>query len=89
MKVAVEELEAKDSSGEWGKGVVWAAVDGGFAAGGMGASEVMDSRVSAATIPPMEWPIRIVRTDGSIVGDGVEADTSRSMTTFWSLAGMV
>lgn len=53
--MAVEELEAKDVSGEFGKGVVWAAVDGGgFAAGGMGASEVMDKRVSAATIPPME-----------------------------------
>lgn len=27
----------------------------------------------------------MVRTDGSIVGDAVEAEISRSMTTFWSL----
>lgn len=79
----MEDLEAKVVSGEVGKGVVCAAEDGeGFAAGGMGASEVMDKRASAATIPPIEWPTRMVRTEGSTVGEGVEADTSRSMTTF-------
>ena len=40
----------------------------------------MDKRVSAATIPPMEWPIKMTRTEGSTVGDGVLAATSRSMT---------
>ena len=53
--------------------------------GGRGGSEVMDRRVSAATMPPMECPMRIVCTEGSTVGDGVPAETSRSMTTFWSL----
>ena len=48
-------------------------------------SDRMESRVSAATIPPMEWPTKTVRTEGSMVGEGVEAETSRSMTTFCSL----
>ena len=52
---------------------------------GTGESEVIVRRVSAATIPPMECPIKIVCTEGSIVGEGVEAATSRSMTLFWSL----
>lgn len=34
-------------------------------------SEVIASIVSAATIPPMECPMRIVCTEGSMVGDGV------------------
>ena len=41
--------------------------------------------VSAATMPPMEWPMRITRTEGSTVGDGVSAATSMSITAFWSL----
>ena len=45
----------------------------------------MAKRASAATMPPIEWPMRIVWTEGSIVGEGVEAATSRSMTLFWSL----
>ena len=52
---------------------------------GMGKSEVIARRVSAATMPPMECPTRIVWTEGSMVGEGVEAATSRSMTLFWSL----
>ena len=56
--------------------------DGGVE--GMGRSDVMASRVSAATIPPMLCPMRIVWTDGSSVGDGVPASTSRSITWFWS-----
>ena len=51
----------------------------------IGASEVIERRVSAATIPPIECPINIVWTLGSIVGEGVEAETSMSMTTFCSL----
>ena len=51
----------------------------------MGWSLRMERRVSAATMPPMLWPIRSVRTEGSMVGLGVEAATSRSMTLFWSL----
>ena len=51
----------------------------------MGESEAMESRVSAATIPPIECPIRMVRTEGSIVGDGVDVATSRSMIRFSSL----
>ena len=53
----------------------------------MGASLIMARRVSAATIPPMLCPMRMVCTDGSIVGEGVEAATSRSITLFWSLLG--
>ena len=49
---------------------------------GTGESEVMVRRVSAATMPPIECPIKIVWTAGSIVGEGVEAATSRSMTLF-------
>lgn len=48
-------------------------------------SDVMARRVSAATIPPMEWPIRIVWTEGSIVGEGVEEETSMSITFSRSL----
>lgn len=33
----------------------------------------------------MEWPTRIVRTDGSTVGEGCWFATSRSMTLFCSL----
>lgn len=53
--------------------------------GGIGGSEMMERRVSAATMPPIECPMRMTWTDGSIVGEGVEAETSRSMTLFWSL----
>lgn len=35
--------------------------------------------VSAATMPPMECPIRIVWTEGSTVGEGVCLDTSISI----------
>lgn len=52
---------------------------------GTGESEVIVRRVSAATMPPIECPIRIVWTEGSTVGEGVEAATSRSMTLFCSL----
>ena len=47
-----------------------------------GESDVMVRRVSAATIPPIECPIKIVCTEGSIVGEGVDAATSRSITVF-------
>ena len=69
-------------------GSVWEAIEGKGSVAlvlvweGIGESEVTASRVSAATIPPMEWPIRIVWTEGSMVGEGVEASTSRSMTLF-------
>ena len=77
-------------------GSEWAAVEGSGSVllsrvedsgdeEGMGDSEVMARRVSAATMPPIEWPMRMVWTEGSMVGDGVEAATSRSMTLFWSL----
>jgi hypothetical protein len=33
----------------------------------------------------MEWPMRMTRTEGSIVGEGVLDATSRSITLFWSL----
>src|ERR1700722_2069201 len=51
----------------------------------MGVSDVMAINVSAATMPPMEWPINIVRTDGSIVGEGVRFATSISITFSCSL----
>ena len=57
--------------------------------GGIGGSDIIDSRVSAPTMPPIEWPIRMTRTEGSIVGEGVAAETSRSMTLFWSLSRVV
>ena len=50
--------------------------------GGIGGSEMIERRVSAATMPPMECPTRITRTEGSTVGEEVEAETSRSMTLF-------
>lgn len=40
-------------------------------------------------MPPIEWPIRMVRTHGSTVGEGVQLATSRSMTLFWSLRVLV
>ncbi len=51
----------------------------------IGLSEVRAMIVSAATIPPMECPIRIVRTEGSTVGEGVALETSMSITFSWSL----
>lgn len=45
----------------------------------------MLSKVSAATMPPIEWPTSMTLTEGSIVGDGVLDATSRSMTLFCSL----
>ena len=51
-------------------------------AAGIGCSVARRRKVSAATIPPIEWPISITCTDGSIVGDGVVRATSRSMTLF-------
>lgn len=70
--------------------MVWAADEGGAVSGGgldggIGSSEMMWRRVSAATMPPMLWPTRMVRTLGSTVGEGVPAETSRSMMTFCSL----
>lgn len=53
-----------------------------------GRSEVKARRVSAATIPPMECPIRIVWTEGSTVGEGVALETSMSITFSCSLAGI-
>ena len=70
------------------RGVTWPflermeSVEFRLVAGGIGGSEMMERRVSAPTIPPIEWPRRITRTDGSMVGDGVAAETSRSMTLF-------
>lgn len=70
------------------RGVAWPffervdSVDFRQEAGGIGGSEMIERRVSAPTIPPIEWPRRITRTDGSMVGDGVDAETSRSMTLF-------
>ena len=49
-----------------------------------GWSPIMDRIVSAATMPPIECPMRIVCTEGSTVGEGVELATSRSMTLFCS-----
>jgi hypothetical protein len=49
---------------------------------GRGCSAVSRRSVSAATMPPMEWPIRIVCTEGLTVGEGVERATSRSITLF-------
>ena len=73
-------------------GSVWAAVEGsgdvelsGEDEAGIGGSEMMERRVSAATMPPIECPTKTTRTEGSMVGEGVEAETSRSMTLFWSL----
>ncbi len=51
----------------------------------MGLSEVRAMTASAATMPPIEWPMRMVRTEGSIVGLGVCAATSRSITFSRSL----
>jgi hypothetical protein len=72
----------------------WVVFDGKFAAsgsekedvvGGSGCSLARRRRVSAATIPPIECPMRIVWTDGSMVGDGVAFATSISITLFSSL----
>lgn len=44
----------------------------GFDAGAeIGRSFASSKSVSAATMPPIEWPTRIVCTEGSTVGDGV------------------
>jgi hypothetical protein len=51
----------------------------------MGWSEVRERIVSAATMPPMEWPMRITWTEGSIVGEGVWEVTSMSITFSCSL----
>lgn len=53
---------------------------------GMGCSEASSERVSAPTMPPIECPIRITCTEGSMVGEGVELATSMSITLFWSLS---
>ncbi len=49
----MKELEEKESREELVLAVLWAVADGDLA-GGMGASEVMERRASAATIPPIE-----------------------------------
>jgi hypothetical protein len=53
--------------------------------GGKGCSFAIRRRVSAATIPPIECPIRIVWTGGSTVGDGVACATTISIILFSSL----
>ena len=45
-------------------------------------SSKIERSVSAAIIPPIECATRTVRTDGSIIGDGVSAATSISITRF-------
>lgn len=50
--------------------------------GGKGWSRATLSSVSAATMPPIECPTSTTWTDGSTVGLGVSASTSRSMTLF-------
>ena len=52
----------------------------------IGVSEIIEIRVSAARMPPMEWPMSMTLTDGSMVGAGVPSFTSRSITMFWSLS---
>ena len=59
--------------------------DGEEEEAGRGWSFARRRRVSAATMPPIEWPMRTVCTDGSTVGEGVECATSMSMTLFCSL----
>lgn len=49
---------------------------------GTGWSRAMLMRVSAATMPPIECPTSTTRTEGSMVGEGVLAATSRSITLF-------
>lgn len=56
--------------------------DGDMEEAGRGWSFARRKRVSAATMPPIEWPMRTVCTDGSTVGEGVECATSMSMTRF-------
>lgn len=51
----------------------------------IGLSEVRARIVSAATMPPIECPIKTVRTEGSTVGEGVLFVTSMSITFSWSL----
>lgn len=51
----------------------------------MARSEVRARMVSAATMPPMECPIRMVWTEGSTVGEGVWRETSISITFSRSL----
>lgn len=50
--------------------------------GERGCSFARRRSVSAATMPPIECPIRMVWTDGSMVGEGVECATSMSITRF-------
>ena len=57
--------------------VVWSDDDGSE---GIGCSDDSRRRVSAATIPPIEWPTRKTWTEGSTVGDAVRFATSKSMT---------
>jgi hypothetical protein len=68
--------------------------EGKFVTSGLEREDIVDGsscsfakrrRVSAARIPPIECPISIVCTDGSIVGDGVACATSISITLFSSL----
>ena len=46
-----------ERGGEEVEAVEFLEVDG---FGGIGDSDVMERRVSAATMPPIEWPIRMV-----------------------------
>lgn len=84
----VEEAKGEDEGPELRKGSLCLAVEErgsvklALDGGGIGGSEIIERRVSAATIPPMECPTRITRTDGSIVGEGVPAATSRSIILF-------
>ncbi|KAF4506847.1 hypothetical protein G6O67_006888 [Ophiocordyceps sinensis] len=52
----------------------------------MGFSDASPITISAATMPPIEWPTSTVLTDGSTVGDVVPAATSKSMTLSSSLS---
>ena len=52
-------------------------------------SSRIESKVSAATIPPIECVTRTVRTEGSTVGECVPAATSRSITRVCSLGNNV
>jgi hypothetical protein len=70
---------------EFSDAVVFVVLDMEAEGEWIGCSRAIERRVSAPTIPPMECPIRIVWTEGSTVGEGVEEATSRSMTLFWSL----
>lgn len=75
----------KESGGVGGRVVEGLVVVAEVAPKLIGVSEVIEIRVSAARMPPIEWPKRMTLTDGSMVGAGVPSFTSRSMTMSCSL----